>query len=179
MNITLTTALLATCSIMLHGVLLYFLLKFPKKVFVTLEKQLLQSTNEHKPGDWLNKNPGETSWLWERLQDRALSKLSNKEKYLFKTIFTWGSLVVVAWSFTVSLFLTPDINHIVDKVFLRNFCLCFAVNFPVLALAYSWHSSNLEHYSALAIEEKLIDDVKDQLEKIEHGEEDELFDKFS
>ena len=168
MNITLTTALLATCSIMLHGVLLYFLLKFPKKVFVTLEKQLLQSTNEHKPGDWLNKNPGETSWLWERLQDRALSKLSNKEKYLFKTIFTWGSLVVVAWSFTVSLFLTPDINHIVDKVFLRNFCLCFAVNFPVLALAYSWHSSNLEHYSALAIEEKLIDDVKDQLEKIEH-----------
>lgn len=164
------TLLLTICSILLYGVWFYFLATFPRDVLIAMQSQLLHANSKKRPGEWLYGNKEEFNSLWNWFRIRAQNILLKERIYIFKVILVWGGLSLVGLTI-LALPLTVKntlgiYNFIPQDVF-------------VLMFFYFWHLLHLKKYKTQGIQQKLIEETKDQLEELDHNEEDEFFNKFS
>lgn len=177
-----TTIITVTFSILIYGLLIHHLFSFPKKVFVSMRKQLLQSLDSKKPMEWMHNSYNDVekaNSLWNYFQDRSIKILGNKKRELCRIIFIQGGFVL----FPVLIFLiliTTKNDFGVDNFLPSNFLLYFTLfQIPIFFVFYFWHLKRFDRYMIKGGQEKFIEEVKDHLAKLQHDAEDKFFDKHS
>lgn len=157
------TIIFLVISASLYLALINYLLNYPKKVFINAKKELLQSLDNEKPKDWVEKATYANDYLWGRFQDRSLEILDGKHKYLVKMIFGTGSLIFMGWFMLSVAFVIPEdlgIKNILSYSQMLNFVL---LQIPIFSGFYCWHFFRFEKYLIIGTQEKFLKDVIDFL----------------
>lgn len=167
----------ATACVLIYGLLIHHLFYFPKKVFVSMRKQLLQSLDSKKPMEWMRNSYNDVekaNSFWAYLQNRSLTILWGKRWELFKIIFIQGGFVLFSTLIILALLTTKN-DFGVNNFLSPNFLLYFSLfQIPIFFGFYIWHLKRFDKYMIKGGQDKFIEEVKDHLAKLQHDAENKF-----
>ena len=172
------TILCSIIAIIIYGFVIYDLAIFPKKVFVSIKKQLLKSFDHEKQVKLLFANDADfdnySLSIWNHIQDRAFDFLYRKRSKLIEIIFVKGGIKLLACSFMLCLVVFPNdlgFKSILSETFLKIFLF---TQIPIFLFSYFWHSRRFEKYMTIGQQEKILEEAKNHIKE----QQDKAFNKY-
>ncbi|NVN96999.1 hypothetical protein HXX01_02085 [Candidatus Nomurabacteria bacterium] len=165
-------------SIGFYCLTIFFIATHPRNVFVGMKKQLLQSLDPKKPGEWRGRKDPNRDWLWNTLQDRALKILKHKHRYLSFTIFVKGAFFLLCWA-AITMLLVYPIDPRIKNVIPENLFFLFGeLQIFVFVGFYIWHALRFDKYLLKGNQEKLVEEARDHLAEEHNKAQKKFFYRF-